>query len=165
MDDQTEKLEAFYVRCAHESSREEGDDFDNDGDYWEFKNPEKVESWSLHMIPFKNLICFAAKFKDTDHFFNISFDEKIKDVAHDSGPFLKIRCVTIVTGTSPKASSTTSLFAWTPQDVPSTYRTSSQRWNRLSTERRYPTLRRKLTTTTSRQRTGSWQRGRPYTLA
>ena len=98
MKDQIEKLEAFYKRCDHEAPGEDGDDFDNDGDYWEFKNPNKVESWSLHMIPWKNIISFAAKFKDTDHFFNISFDEKIKDVAHERGTLLKVRCITDVAG-------------------------------------------------------------------
>jgi len=42
---------------------EEGEDIENDGDYWEFQNLEKLDNKNLHMILFKNLICFSYKYK------------------------------------------------------------------------------------------------------
>jgi hypothetical protein len=75
-----------------------GDDFENDGEYWEFQSLEKMEKWSLKMIPFKNLICFSAKYKDSEPYYPISYDEKIKDIAQDVGSIIKIQCVIAQTG-------------------------------------------------------------------
>jgi hypothetical protein len=98
MEEQIPRLEAFFKRCETPREEEDGDDIDNDGEYWEFQNPEKVAEWSLRMIPFKNLICFSYKYIESEAFYFVSFDEKIKDIAHDKGSMIKIHCVTAQTG-------------------------------------------------------------------
>jgi len=76
MEEQISKLESFFKRCDFAREEEKGDDIENNGEYWEFLDPEKVDNWSLHMIPFKNLICFSYKYKRNDTYYSISYDEK-----------------------------------------------------------------------------------------
>ena len=50
------------------------------------------------MIPHTNLICFSYKFRSTQVFFTLSFEEKVKDVEIDTHPMLKIKCMTLKPG-------------------------------------------------------------------
>ena len=65
-----------------------------EGEYWEFKELEKVEAWGLIMIP-NNNFAFTYKFKNVQCFLNLSF-EKVKDVETDVHPTLRIKCVTTI---------------------------------------------------------------------
>ena len=67
-----------------------------EGEYWEFKEPEKVEAWGLIMIPNSNNFAFTYKFKNVQCFLNLSFYEKVKDVESDAHPSLKVKCVTTI---------------------------------------------------------------------
>ena len=55
-----------------------------EGEYWEFKEPKRVEAWSFHMIPHTNLICYSYKFSSAQVFLTLSFDEKVKDMEKSS---------------------------------------------------------------------------------
>ena len=67
-----------------------------EGEYWEFKEPEKVEAWGLMMIPISNNFAFTYKFKNAQCFLNLSFLEKVKDVEPDAHPTLRVKCVTTI---------------------------------------------------------------------
>ena len=67
-----------------------------EGEYWEFKEPEKVEAWGLMMIPNSNNFAFTYKFKNAQCFLNLSFLEKVKDVEPDAHPTLRVKCVTTI---------------------------------------------------------------------
>jgi len=69
MEEQIPKLEFFFKWCDFAREEEEGEDIENHGEYWEFLDLEKVDNWSLHMIPFKNLICFSYKYKGNDTYY------------------------------------------------------------------------------------------------
>ena len=67
-----------------------------EGEYWEFKEPEKVKAWGLMMIPNSNNFAFTYKFKNAQCFLNLSFVEKVKDVELDAHPTLRVKCVTTI---------------------------------------------------------------------
>ena len=67
-----------------------------EGEYWKFKDPEKVEAWGLMMIPNSNNFAFTYKFKNAQCFLNLSFLEKVKDVEPDALPTLRVKCVTTI---------------------------------------------------------------------
>ena len=67
-----------------------------EGEYWEFKEPEKVEAWGLMMIPNSNNFAFTYKFKNAQCFLNLSFLEKVKDIEPDTHPILRVKCVTTI---------------------------------------------------------------------
>ena len=67
-----------------------------EGEYWEFKEPEKVEAWGLMMIPNSNNFAFTYKFKNAQFFVNLSFLEKVKDVESDAHPTLRVKCMTTI---------------------------------------------------------------------
>jgi len=118
LEEQIPKLEAFFKRCNFPREEEEGDDIDNNGEYWEFLDPEKLDNWSLHMIPFKNLICFSYKFKNNDTYYSISYDEKIKDIALYRANVIKVHCVTAQTG-KPEVEQFHFTIILTPRKFPS----------------------------------------------
>ena len=64
-----------------------------EGEYWEFKELEKVEAWGLMMIPNNNNFAFTYKFKNVQCYLNLSFLEKVKDVESDAHPTLRVKCV------------------------------------------------------------------------
>jgi len=97
MEEQIPKLEAFFKKCNTEREEDEGDDINNDGDYWMFQDLDKVDTWSLHMIPFKNIICFSYKYKINNTYYSVSYDEKIKKIAPHRANVVKIYCVTAQT--------------------------------------------------------------------
>ena len=68
-----------------------------EGEYWEFKESEKVEAWGgLMMIPNSNNFAFTYKFKNAQCFLNLSFHEKVKDVESDAYPTLRVKCATTI---------------------------------------------------------------------
>ena len=67
-----------------------------EGEYWEFKDPEKVKEWGLMMIPDSNNFAFTYRFKNAQCFLNLSFLEKVKDVESDAHPTLRVKCVTTI---------------------------------------------------------------------
>ena len=59
-------LNMYFKKCKVQFL-EDDNNADNhliEGEYWRFKEPEEVETWSLHMIPFLNQFCFSYKFKN-----------------------------------------------------------------------------------------------------
>ena len=97
MEEQVPKLEAFFDRLDITRDEDDGDDFDNEGEYWEMKNPDKCECWSLHMFPFTDNICFTRKYKGSEPFYPISYEEKIKQISPDDKSKIKIHCITAQT--------------------------------------------------------------------
>ena len=67
-----------------------------EGEYWEFKEPEKVEARRFIMIPNNNNFACTYKFKNAQCFLNLSFLEKVKDVESDAHPTLRVKCVTTI---------------------------------------------------------------------
>ena len=65
-----------------------------EGEYWEFKELEKVEAWELMMIPNSNNFAFTYEFKNVQCF--LSFLEKVKDVKSDAHPTLRVKCATTI---------------------------------------------------------------------
>ena len=49
------------------------------------------------MIPFTSNICFIRKYKGSDFFYPISYEEKIKQISPDVKSKIKIHCVTVQT--------------------------------------------------------------------
>lgn len=98
MEEQVASLEQYFKKCEIQNPEDkiEGDVELIDGDLWEFKNPEAVEFWSFHCIPFTNDISFSYKFKKSSVFIQLSFEENVKDVEIDVHPLIKIKCMTMV---------------------------------------------------------------------
>ena len=98
MEDEFECLNMYFqkskIQCEEDTSGE--DEFLIEGEYWEFKEPERVEAWSFHMIPHTNLIYFSYKFRSVQVFLTLSFEEKVKDVEIDTHPMLKIKCMILM---------------------------------------------------------------------
>ena len=74
----------------------EKDEYLIEGEYWEFKELEKVEAWGLMMISNSNNFAFTYKFKNAQCFLNLSFLKKVKDVKSDAHPTLRVKCVTTI---------------------------------------------------------------------
>ena len=64
------------------------------GESWMFKNPQDVEAWSLHMIPFTNDIQFSCKFMNAEVYIKLSVAERIKDLECLNDPLIHIKCMT-----------------------------------------------------------------------
>ena len=67
-----------------------------EGEYWEFKEPERVEAWSLFIIPFIDDMTLSYKFKSAQVYLQLSFQAKVKDVEADANPIVKIKCMTTI---------------------------------------------------------------------
>ena len=65
MEDQISTLEMYFkkheVQCDDDDLNANEDVIE--GEYWEFKEPERVEAWSLFMIPFTYDMTLSYKFK------------------------------------------------------------------------------------------------------
>ena len=101
MEDQFESLNMYFQKCEIQCEEDtSGQDKSLiEGEYWEFKEPKRVEAWSFHMISHTNLICFSYKFRSAQVFLTLSFEEKVNlDVEIDTHPMLKIKCMTLKSG-------------------------------------------------------------------
>ena len=98
MEEQLKVLNMYFKQSAIQFPEDPNEKDENviEGEYWEFKEPEKVEAWGLMMIPNNNNIAFTYKFKNAQCFLNLSFLEKIKDVEADAHPTLRVKCVTTI---------------------------------------------------------------------
>ena len=74
-------------------SDDEGDDTTN-GEYWEVKDPDRLESWSIALVPMTDNVNFVMKFCTGLHALPISADERIQEVAYYKGNILHIHCET-----------------------------------------------------------------------
>ena len=74
------------------------DELMKEGEYWEFTEPKALESWSFKMIPHTDNMHFNMKYKNSIAFLPISFDEKIKQLATDFFPEIRIHYVTTTLG-------------------------------------------------------------------
>ena len=61
-------------------SEDEGDDTTN-GKYWEVKDRDRLESWSIALVPMTDNVNFVMKFHAGPHALPISADEQIHEVA------------------------------------------------------------------------------------
>ena len=88
----------YFQKCAIQFLEDPNEKDENliEGEYWEFKDPKKVEAWGLMMIPNSNNFAFTYKFKNSQCFLNLSFLEKVKDVEPDALPTLRVKCVTTI---------------------------------------------------------------------
>ena len=93
MADQIERLCQFFVRKDVNLSDDEGDD-NTSREYWELKDPERLESWSVALVPMTENVNFVMKIFATSHALLISADEHIKDVVHFNDNILHIHCKT-----------------------------------------------------------------------
>ena len=93
MADQIKRLCQFFVRKDVNLSDDEGDD-NTSGEYWEPKDPERLESWSVALVPMTENVNFVMKFSAAPHALPISADECIKDVVHYKDNILHIHCET-----------------------------------------------------------------------
>ena len=73
---------------------DQGNDFVQYGDYWEFRDPEEVEYWSLHMIAMTHDMCFVVKYKNNDAYLRLTYTEKVKDINPGTELVINIQCVT-----------------------------------------------------------------------
>jgi hypothetical protein len=99
MEDELRTLEMFFKKCEVQYDDDDDDNADEhliEGEYWEFLEPDRVEAWSLFMIPFTHEMTLSFKFKGANVYLQISFQTKIKDVESDSKPVIKIKCMTTI---------------------------------------------------------------------
>ena len=98
MEDELATLQIYFQKCAVQCDEDDHnvDDHLIEGEYWEFKEPDKVEAWSLFMIPFKNEMTLSYKFKSVEVYLQVSFQAKIKDVEVETHPVVKIKCMTTI---------------------------------------------------------------------
>ena len=74
MAEQIQKLEAFFKRRENILD-EDGSNDNTYGEYWEFQEPNKVESWSIALNPMTGWAHFIHKFKSSPMFVPISHDK------------------------------------------------------------------------------------------
>jgi hypothetical protein len=67
MDEQVQKLTAFFKRREITPDEDEGDD-NTFRDYWEFQEPSEVEFWSIELDPMTGWSHFVHKFKNSSVF-------------------------------------------------------------------------------------------------
>ena len=93
MEEQLKVLNMYFKHNAIQFLEDPNEKDENliEGEYWEFKDPEKVEAWGLMMIPNNNNFAFTYKFKNAQCFLNLFFLEKIKDIESDAHPTLSPR--------------------------------------------------------------------------
>ena len=98
MEEQLQVLNMYFKKSAIQFPDDPNEKDKNliEGEYWEFKEPERVEAWGLMMIPNSNNFAFTYKFKNAQCFFNLSFLEKVKDVESDVHPTLRVKCMTTI---------------------------------------------------------------------
>ena len=104
MDDQMRTLEMYFkkreVQCDEDDLNADEDIIK--GEYWEFKEPQRVEAWSLFMIPFTDDMTLSYKFKSAQVYLQLSFQVKVKDVEADANPILKVKCITTISDVEKK---------------------------------------------------------------
>ena len=98
MEEQLKVLNKYFKPSAIQFLEDPNEKDKNliEGEYWEFKDPEKVEAWGLMMIPNNNNLAFTYKFKNVQCFLNLSFLEKVKDVEPDAHPTIRVKCMTTI---------------------------------------------------------------------
>ena len=98
LDNELSTLEMYFQKCEVQFDKDDhnADEHLVEGEYWEFKEPHRVEAWSLFMIPFTNEMTLSYKFKGAEVYLQISFQTKIKDVEADMNPVIKIKCMTTI---------------------------------------------------------------------
>ena len=94
MAEQIQKLEAFFKRRENILDEDGGDD-NTYGEYWEFQEPDEVESWSIALNPMTGWVHFVHKFKSSPVFLPISQDKQIKDVLFEKPDTVLVHCVMI----------------------------------------------------------------------
>jgi len=103
MDDITELLDVYYKKIEDVELKDAtNDEMMIEGDYWEFIDPKVVEAWSLKMVPHTNNMHFNMKYKNSPLYLRISFDERVKRIANDIFPEIKIHYVTTKNDLPPK---------------------------------------------------------------
>ena len=93
MIDQIEYLCQFFVRKDVDLLDDEGND-NTSREYWEPKDPERLESWSVALVPMTENVNFVINFSAASHTLPISPDKCIKDVVHYKDNILHIHCET-----------------------------------------------------------------------
>ena len=91
------KLSAHFTKIPMEPESVSVDEM-MEGEYWEFTEPKTHKSWSFKMIPHTDNMHFNMKHKNLTAFLPILFDEKIKQLAEDIFPEIRIHCVTTTLG-------------------------------------------------------------------
>ena len=94
MADQIQHLNSLFKRMDVNLSDDEGNDTTN-GEYWEVKDPNRLESWSIALVPMTDNVNFVMKFHAGPHALPISAEERIQEVAYYKGNILHIHCETI----------------------------------------------------------------------
>ena len=64
------------------------------GEYWEVKDPDRLESWSIALVPMTDNINFVMKFRASPYALPISADKRIQEVAYYKGNTVHIHCET-----------------------------------------------------------------------
>jgi hypothetical protein len=93
MDEQVQKLTAFFKTRENTLDEDEGND-NTFGDYWEFQEPSEVEFWSTELDPMMGWSHFVYKFKNSSVFLPISYNERVKDVLPEKRGLVLVHCVT-----------------------------------------------------------------------
>ena len=89
MADQIQHLNSLFKRMDVNLSDDKGDDTTN-GEYWEVKDPDHLESWSIAFVPMTNNVNFVMKFRAGSQALPISANERIQEVAYYKGNILHI---------------------------------------------------------------------------
>ena len=93
MADQIQRLNSLFKRMDVNLFDDEGDDTTN-GEYWEVKDLDRQESWSIALVPMTDNVNFVMKFRADPHALPISADERIQVVAYYKGNTAHIHCET-----------------------------------------------------------------------
>ena len=93
MADQILRLNSLFKKMDVNLSDDEGDDTTN-GEYWEVKDRDRLESWSIALVPMTDNVNFVMKFRAGPHALPISADKQIHEVAYYKGNTVHIHCET-----------------------------------------------------------------------
>ena len=93
MADQIQRLNSLFKRMDINLSDDEGNGTTN-RKYWEVKDPHRLESWSIALVPMTDNVNFVMKFCAGPHALPISANEQIQEVAYYKGNTLHIHCET-----------------------------------------------------------------------
>jgi hypothetical protein len=86
-------LEHWFQRVSVQINEDDGDD-NNDGELWEFKEPEAQESWTVLHSPHTEDLVFGHTFKNNTEPQALSMTERVKDVVHESTDLVRVHCET-----------------------------------------------------------------------
>lgn len=95
MEDQRAKLSVYFKKfdIPTDKAEEFGDDVTL-GECWVYEEPEKVEFWSLVLIPMTNKLGLMTKYKNAPVALSVSLYEEVVDISEGARGFIYVTSLT-----------------------------------------------------------------------